>query len=92
MLVLVEKAAGQIPEALLGIEGATPQKHSTPLVEADRLCAGNGVRVADVAAGPALGTVLDLVDSLAADRTEAPGVERTHGRTMHDQAKEESEQ
>jgi hypothetical protein len=80
MLVLVEKPAGQIPEAFPGIEGATPQEHATLLVEADRLCAGNGVRVTDVAAGPALGTVLDLVDSLAADRTEAPGVERTHGR------------
>src|SRR2546428_12271834 len=82
MLVLVEKPAWQIPETLPGIDGAKTQKHATLLVEADRLCAGNGGRVTDVAAGRALGTVLDLVDSLAADRTEAPVVERTHGRDL----------
>ena len=92
MLVLVEKPAGQIPEVLAGIERATPEEHPPLLVETDRLSAGNGVRVADVAAGRALGTVLDLVDSLAANRTEAPVVERTHGRTMHDQAEEEREE
>jgi hypothetical protein len=80
MLVLVKKPAGQIPESLVGIERAPPQEHAAPLVEADRLGAGNGVCISDVAAGPALGTVLDLVDSLAADRTEGPVVERTHGR------------
>ena len=92
MLVLVEKPAGQIPEAFPGIEGATPQEHSTPLVEADRLCAGNGVRVAHIAAGPALGAVFDLLDSLAADRAEAPESSAPMGGTMHDQAEEEREE
>jgi hypothetical protein len=80
MLVLMEKPAGQIPETFPGIERAKPQEHATLLVKADRFCAGSRVRITDVATGRALGTVLDLVDSLAADRTEAPGVERTHGR------------
>jgi hypothetical protein len=80
MLVLVKKPAREIPETFPGVEGATPQEDTTLLVEADRLCSGYGVRVTDVAAGRAFGTVFDLVDSLAAGRTEAPGVERTHGR------------
>ena len=92
MLGLVEKPAWQIPEAFPGIDGATPEEHATLLVEADRLCTGNGVRVTDVTAGRAFGTVLDLVDSLAADGTKAPGVERTHGGTMHDQVDEEREE
>ena len=96
MLVLVEKTAGQVPEALAGIEGATAEEHLAPLVEADRLRAGHGVRVAHVTASRTFGPVLDLLDSLAADRTEEPGVERTHGGgTMHDQpepAEEEQEQ
>src|SRR5258705_3785382 len=82
MLVLVEEPSRQIPETLARIGRASPEEHPALVVEADRLCAGNGVRVADVAAGPALGTVLDLVDSLAADRTEAPVVEHAHGRDL----------
>src|SRR6266850_1770907 len=52
MLVLVEEPAGQIPETLARIGRASPEEHPALVVEADRLCAGNGVRVADVAAGP----------------------------------------
>src|SRR6266511_6179709 len=78
MLLLVEKAAGQIPEAGARVERATTEEHASPLVEANRLGAGNGVGVADVAAGATLRAVLDLLDSLAAERTEAPAVECTH--------------
>src|SRR6266700_4435832 len=34
MLVLVEKTAGQVPQALARIERAAPQQHSAALVEA----------------------------------------------------------
>ncbi len=80
MLVLVEKATGQIPKTLSGIDGSPAQQHPPLLVEADGLCAWNGVGIADVATRAALGTVFDLVDSLAADRTEPPAVEGTHWR------------
>jgi len=80
MLVLVQEASRQIPEALTGIERAAPEQHAAPIVETDRLRTGNGIRVADVAARAALGPVFDLLDSLAADGTEAPTVQSTHGR------------
>ncbi len=80
MLVLVEKASRQIPEALARIERAAPEQNAAPVVETDRLCTGNGVRVADVAARAAFGAVLDLLDSLAADGTETPFVQSTHAR------------
>ena len=79
MLILVQEASRQIPEALTGIERAAPEQHTAPIVETDRLCTGNGIRVADVAARAALGPVFDLLDSLAADGTEAPTVQSTHG-------------
>ena len=79
MLILVQEASRQIPEALTGIERAAPEQHAAPIVETDRLRTGNGIRVADVAARAALGPVFDLLDSLAADGTEAPTVQSTHG-------------
>ena len=79
MLILVQEASRQIPEALTGIERAAPEQHTAPIVETDRLRTGNGIRVADVAARAALGPVFDLLDSLAADGTEAPTVQSTHG-------------
>jgi hypothetical protein len=79
MLVLVEKPAGQVPKPLSRLERPTAKEDAAVLVEADRLRAGNGVRVRDVAAGPALHAVLELLDSLAADGTEAPSVECAHG-------------
>jgi len=82
MLILVQEASRQIPEALTGIERAAPEQHTAPIVETDRLCTGNGIRVADVAARAALGAVFDLLDSLAADGTEAPTVQSTHGRDI----------
>src|SRR6266576_7077455 len=85
MLVLVQKSAGQVPQTLARIERATPEQHSAAFVEADRLGAGNGVRITDVTAGRAFGPVLDLLDSLAAARTEAPGVSpRAAGATQHE--------
>ena len=78
-------AAGEIPAAGARIERTPAEQHPSTLVEADRLGARNGVPVADVTAGRAFGPVLHLLDSLAADGTEAPGVECTHGGTMHDQ-------
>jgi len=78
MLVLVEEAAGEVPEARPRIEGATAEQHPPASVEAHCLCSRNRVRIPDVAARAALGAVLYLLDSLAAERTEAPAVERTH--------------
>jgi hypothetical protein len=78
-LVLVEEPAGQIPEALAGIVSATAEQHPPFFVEADRLGPGYGIRVSNVAARVALGTVLDPLDSLGADGTEAPTVQSTHG-------------
>lgn len=78
MFVLVEEASREIPAAGAGIEGAAAEQHASLLVEADRLGAGNGVRVADEAARTALGAVIDLLDSLAANGTEAPVVQSTH--------------
>src|SRR6266550_430645 len=80
VLVFVQKSAGQVPQTLARIERATPEQHSAACVEADRLGAGNGVRITDVTAGRAFGPVLDLLDSLAAERAETPGVKCTHGR------------
>ena len=80
MLVFVQKAPGQVPETDAGIERPPPEQDASASVQADRLGAGNGVCVGDVPARPAFDPVFDLLDSLAANRTEAPGVKRTHGR------------
>jgi hypothetical protein len=82
MLVLVHEASRQIPETLVGIVGAAPEQHASTVVDADGLGAGNGVRIADVAAGTALDPVLDLLGSLAADGTEPPTVQSAHGRNL----------
>jgi len=82
VFVLVEKAARQIPQALPGIERASSEQHATALVETDGLRSGHWVRVRHKTAGAALGTIFDLLDSLAADGTERPPVQRTHG--VHD--------
>ncbi len=79
VLVLVQEPARQIPEAGAGIERAPPEQDSPTPVEADALRPRHGVAVTDEATGTALGAVLDLLDSLAADGTEAPAVESTHG-------------
>lgn len=85
-LVLVEEAAGQIPQTLPRIEGAPPEQDSSLLVATHGFGAGHRIRVADVAAGLAVDAVFELVDSLAADGTEAPSVECAHEEeTMHDQ-------
>jgi hypothetical protein len=77
-LVLVEKPARQIPETGSGIVRAAAEQNAASCVETDSLGAGDGIRVPDVPAGAALGAVLDLLDSLAADGTEAPAVQSTH--------------
>ena len=79
MFVLVHEAAGQVPQTTTGIEGPAPEQDASAFVEADRLHPRNRVRVCDVPAGSAFRTVLDLLDSLAAERTEAPAVQGTHG-------------
>ena len=77
-LVLVQEAAGQIPLARAGSERAAAQQHAAARVEAHGLDARNRVRVGDIAARAAFRAVVELVDSLAADGTEPPAVERTH--------------
>jgi hypothetical protein len=79
MLVLVQEPAGQVPKPLARIEGAAPEEDAAVLVEADGLGARDRVRIGDVAAGPALNPVVELLDSLAADGAEAPTVECAHG-------------
>jgi hypothetical protein len=77
--LLVEKAAREIPEVLARIEGAPPEQHATAFVEDDCLRAGHGVGVCDIPARTAFGALVGLLDSLAADGTEPPAVESTHG-------------
>src|SRR5919109_2758202 len=71
-LVLLQEAAGQIPAAGRGIVRAPAEQNPSRGVEADRLDAGHGVRVPDVAARSALRALAKVVDSLAADGTEPP--------------------
>jgi hypothetical protein len=78
VLVLVQEAAGEIPQPLAGVQRAPPEQHAAVLVQAHRLCPRHRVRVRDVTATSALRAVLDLLDSLAADGTEAPVVECSH--------------
>ena len=78
MLVLVQKAARQIPEPLSRIAAAASEQHAPAVVETDGLGAGNGVRVADIPARGTLDAVVDPLDSLGADGTEAPTVQSTH--------------
>jgi len=77
-LVLVEEASGEIPQAFTRIVCAPPEEHPPVRVEAHSLSTRDGVRVADVTTGSALHAIRVLVDSLAADGTELPTVERTH--------------
>jgi hypothetical protein len=81
-LVLVQKAPGQVPEPGAGIVRAASEQDASLSVEAHRLRTGHRVRVTDVAARFALHAVRVVVDSLAADGTELPPVECTHG--LHD--------
>jgi Cyclic nucleotide-binding domain len=78
VLVLVEKAAREIPEAGPGILCSPTEQHAPALVEADRLRARYGVRIGDEPASGALRAVCRPVDSLAADGTEPPAVESAH--------------
>jgi Cyclic nucleotide-binding domain len=78
-LVLVQEAAGQIPESLAGVAGPAPEQHASPFVDADRLGAGDRIRIGDVTARPAFRTILDSLGSLGADGTELPAVQSTHG-------------
>jgi hypothetical protein len=78
VLVFVEKAAREVPEAGPGILRPPTEQHAPAFVEADRLRAGDGVRVGDEPARGALRAVCGPLDSLAADGTEPPAVEDTH--------------
>jgi Cyclic nucleotide-binding domain len=77
-LVLVEKAARKVPQPRCRIEGTASEQHPPELVDAHGFRAWHGVRVADVSTGVTLGAVLDPLDSLGADGTEAPTVQNTH--------------
>jgi hypothetical protein len=78
MLVLVQETAGQVPAPGARIDGAPAEQHASACVEAHSLGGGDGVRVGDVTAGGANNTVLPALDSLGADGTEPPWVERAH--------------
>jgi hypothetical protein len=77
-LVLVQEPAGQVPEAGARILRAPAEQDTSRWVEAHGFDAGHRVGVADVAARGALHAVTCVVDSLAADGTEAPAVQSTH--------------
>jgi hypothetical protein len=79
-LVLVQKAARKVPQPLAGIERTPAEQDAAVRIEAHGLDRGHRVRVSDEAAGLALHAVVALVDSLAADGTEAPSVQSTHGK------------
>jgi len=78
MLILVEEPARKIPATRAGIECTPAEEHAPVLVEAHGLGARDGICIADIPAGAALGAVLDLLDSLAANGTEAPVVQGSH--------------
>jgi cyclic nucleotide-binding protein len=77
-LALVQETARKIPQTLARIEGAPPEQHAPPRIETHGFDSGNGVRVPDEATRWALHATRVLVDSLAADGTEAPPVQSTH--------------
>ena len=79
-LVLTQKTSGQVPQALARLEGPPAEQHATVVADADGFHARHGVGVRDVAARRAIRALVDRVDSLAADGTETPAVESTHGR------------
>ena len=76
---LVHEAAREIPEVLPRIESAASEQHAPVFVEDDCLRAGHRVGVRNVSARTAFGALVGLLDSLAADGTETPAVESTHG-------------
>jgi Cyclic nucleotide-binding domain len=78
MLVLVEKAAREIPEARARIDPAPSQEHASLRVEADGLGGGNGVRVPDEPAARANDAVVGALDSLGTHGAEPPAVESAH--------------
>jgi hypothetical protein len=78
VLVLVEKAAREIPEPGPGILRPPAEQHAPAFVETDGLRARHGVRIGDETARGALRALCRPVDSLAADGTEPPAVESTH--------------
>lgn len=77
-LVLAEEAAGEIPQVLAGVERAAAEQHAALGVQADRLDAGDRIRVGDIAARATFRAFADSVDSLAANGTETPAVQSTH--------------
>jgi hypothetical protein len=82
VLVLVEKAAREIPEAGPGVLRPPAEQHAPAVVEADRLRAGDWVRVGHETARGALRAICRPLDSLAADGTEPPAVEGTHAEDL----------
>ena len=80
VLALVQEPAREIPHPCARIPRTAAEQDAAVLVEANGLGRRHGVRVTDVAARPALGAVIDLLDSLAAHGTEAPTVESAHER------------
>jgi hypothetical protein len=78
MLVLVEETARKVPATGAGIDAASSQQHASVRVETHRLRGWDGVRVRDELADAADGAILDALDSLGADGTESPSVERAH--------------
>src|ERR671922_2664917 len=79
MLVLVQEAAGQIPVAGAGIDRAPAEQHASSRIEAHSLGGGDGIRIRDETAAAADNTAVATRDSLGADGTEPPAVERAHG-------------
>ena len=81
MLVLLEEAAGQVPEADARVEGPPPEQQAAVALD-ERLDGGRRVRPDDVPAGRARKVVAAMLALDAAARAEPPTVEDAHGATV----------
>ena len=81
MLVLLEEAPREVPEADARVEGPPPEQQA-PVALDERLDGGRRVRPDDVPAGGARKVVAAMLALDAAARAEPPTVEDAHGATV----------
>ena len=81
MLVLLEEAAGEVPEADARIEGPPAEQQAAVALD-ERLHGRCRVRPDDVPAGRAREVVASMLALDAAARAEPPAVEEAHGATV----------
>ena len=81
MLVLLEEAAGEVPEADARVEGPPPEQQAAVALD-ERLDGGRRVCPDDVPAGGARNVVAAMLGLDTAARAEQPTVEDAHGATV----------